>query len=59
MNNKIETTMNNKPIAPPQTDNNSQPPTFQWEAPVLYTEEWLKTLGGGITDLIENGQYHT
>lgn len=38
---------------------NSQQPSFQWETPVLYTEEWLKTLGGGITDIIENGFYHT
>lgn len=37
----------------------SQQPSFQWETPVLYTEEWLKTLGGGITDIIENGFYHT
>jgi hypothetical protein len=34
-------------------------PSFQWEVPVLYTEEWLQTLGGGITDIIENGFYHT
>lgn len=38
---------------------NSQQPSFQWETPVLYTEEWLKTLGGGITDIFENGFYHT
>lgn len=37
----------------------SQQPSFQWETPVLYTEEWLKTLGGGITDILENGFYHT
>lgn len=38
---------------------NSQQPSFQWETPVLYTEEWLKTLGGGITWTVENGFYHT
>jgi len=40
------------------TSNLPQPP-FQWEAPVLHTEDWLNTLGGGITDIIENGFYHT
>jgi len=39
------------------SSNNQQ--TFQWEAPVLYTEDWLKTFGGGDTDLVENGFYHT
>lgn len=38
---------------------NSQQPSFQWETPVLYTEEWLKTLGGGITDIVEATFYHT
>ncbi len=42
-----------------QENINSQQPSFQWETPVLYTEEWLKTLGGGITDILENGFYHT
>lgn len=38
---------------------NIQQPSFQWETPVLYTEEWLKTLGGGITDIVETTFYHT
>lgn len=39
-------------------ENITQKPEFQWETPVVYTEEWLKTLAGGITDIIENGLYH-
>ena len=38
---------------------NSQQPSFQWETPVLYTEEWLKTLGGTTTFYTENAFYHT
>lgn len=41
------------------TENRSQQPPFQWETPALYSEEWLKTLGGGSTDIIENTFYHT
>ncbi len=41
------------------TNENLQQPALQWEAPVLYTEQWLQTLGGGVTDIIENGLYHT
>lgn len=41
-----------------QTNENSQQ-TFQWEAPVLYTEEWLKTLGGSITSFTEDPTFHT
>lgn len=59
MSNKPHKNMNTTPIELPKTGNNSQQPTFQWEAPVLYTEDWLKTYGGGITDIIESSNYHT
>jgi len=53
-------TMNNEhTIQNPQTEKNLPNVPFQWEQPVLYTEEWLKTLAGGITDLVENAFYHT
>ena len=42
-----------------QSTSNLPQPLFQWEAPVLHTEDWLKTLGGNITDFTEDIQYHT
>ena len=48
--------MNNN-ITNSQT-NNSQP-AFQWEAPVLYTEDWMKTLAGTIPDANEVDDYYT
>lgn len=42
-----------------QTDNNIQQPAFQWEAPVLYTENWLKTLGGTNAFTTEDPIFHT
>jgi hypothetical protein len=42
-----------------QTDNNSQQPAFQWEAPVLYTENWLQTLGGSNKSTTEDPVFHT
>lgn len=41
-----------------QTEN-SQQPTFQWEVPVLYTENWLKTLGGSNAFTTEDPIFHT
>lgn len=40
-------------------NDNMQQPALQWEAPVLYTEDWLKTLGGNDLSVVENGSYHT
>ncbi len=57
--NKSQMTSENTSIEHAQTDKNVPGYGFQWETPVLYTEDWLKTLGGGITDIIENGLYHT
>lgn len=41
-----------------QTNENAQL-TFQWEAPILYTEEWLKTLGGFNPFTSEDPIFHT
>ncbi len=42
----------------PQSEN-SQQPAFQWETPVLYTENWLKTLGGSNLSTTEDPIFHT
>jgi hypothetical protein len=44
---------------PMQTDNNTQQPPFQWQAPVLYTENWLQTLGGSNAFTTEDPIFHT
>lgn len=38
---------------------NLQKPDFQWEAPRLYTEDWLKTLGGSNAFTTEDPIFHT
>ena len=50
---------NNTPLQDKQDDNKPQQPLFQWEAPVLYTEDWLKTLGGFDPTTIEDTASHT
>jgi len=41
------------------TEAETQQTPFQWEAPVLYTEDWLETLGGTILSLQEDSNFHT
>ena len=40
------------------TNENIQP-VAQWEAPVLYTEDWLNTFGGAGTAPTETTAFHT
>jgi hypothetical protein len=55
----MNNTVLNESVSNTETNTATPKPSFQWEAPVLYTEDWLQTLGGGITDIFENGFYHT
>lgn len=50
---------NNTPLQENQDENKSQQPPFQWEVPVLYTEDWLKTLAGGDLFTTEDTAFHT
>lgn len=50
---------NNTPLQDNQDENVPQQPPFEWEAPILHTEDWLKTLSGGDTSNVENSFYHT
>ena len=49
---------NNIPTQDVQSNNNSQP-SFQWEVPMLYSEDWLATLGGSNAFTTEDAIFHT